>query len=35
MIRDSNAAAAAFYAQLGYDREPVLVMSRWLDGTQR
>jgi ribosomal protein S18 acetylase RimI-like enzyme len=35
MIRSSNEAAAGFYASLGYDREPVLVMSRWLDGTQR
>jgi ribosomal protein S18 acetylase RimI-like enzyme len=35
MIRSSNEAAAGFYARLGYDREPVLVMSRWLDGTQR
>jgi ribosomal protein S18 acetylase RimI-like enzyme len=35
MIRDSNKAAGEFYAKLGYDREPVLVMSRWLDGTQR
>ena len=35
MIRTSNGAAAGFYEKLGYDREPVLVMSRWLDGTQR
>ena len=35
MVRNSNAAAAQFYEKLGYDREPVLVMSRWLDGTQR
>jgi ribosomal protein S18 acetylase RimI-like enzyme len=35
MIRASNAAVANFYEKLGYDREPVLVMSRWLDGTQR
>jgi ribosomal protein S18 acetylase RimI-like enzyme len=35
MIRSSNEAAAGFYSKLGYDREPVLVMSRWLDGTQR
>jgi ribosomal protein S18 acetylase RimI-like enzyme len=35
MIRNSNEAAAGFYGRLGYDREPVLVMSRWLDGTQR
>jgi ribosomal protein S18 acetylase RimI-like enzyme len=35
MIRSSNEGAAGFYGKLGYDREPVLVMSRWLDGTQR
>ena len=35
MIRSGNEAAAGFYARLGYQREPVLVMSRWLDGTQR
>jgi ribosomal protein S18 acetylase RimI-like enzyme len=35
MIRSTNEAAAGFYASLGYEREPVLVMSRWLDGTQR
>lgn len=31
MIRDSNAAVAAFYAHCGYGGEPVKVMSRWLD----
>ena len=35
MIRNSNEAAAGFYVRLGYESEPVLVMSRWLDGTQR
>ena len=35
MIRDSNANVAAFYGALGYEREPVIVMSRWLDGTSR
>jgi ribosomal protein S18 acetylase RimI-like enzyme len=35
MVRESNAAAAGFYERIGYAREPVLVMSRWLDGTQR
>lgn len=35
MVRDSNAAVAEFYERIGYEREPVLVMSRWLDGTQR
>lgn len=35
MIRNGNTEAAGFYTRLGYDREPVLVMSRWLDGTRR
>ncbi len=35
MVRDGNAAVVGFYERLGYAREPVLVMSRWLDGTQR
>lgn len=35
MVRNSNAAAAGFYQRIGYGCEPVLVMSRWLDGTQR
>ena len=35
MIRDGNAAVAEFYARLGYEPEPVQVMSRWLDGTRR
>jgi ribosomal protein S18 acetylase RimI-like enzyme len=35
MIRDTNTEVTAFYAGLGYDREPVTVMSRWLDGTER
>ena len=35
MIRDTNTEVTAFYARLGYDKEPVKVMSRWLDGTRR
>ena len=35
MIRETNAAVAAFYTALHYEREPVSVMSRWLDGTSR
>ena len=35
MIRDTNTEVTAFYARLGYDKEPVTVMSRWLDGTER
>lgn len=30
MIRDTNGAVAEFYGTLGYKREPVIVMSRWL-----
>jgi ribosomal protein S18 acetylase RimI-like enzyme len=32
MVRDGNEAAAAFYAGLGYAREPVSVYSLWLEG---
>jgi hypothetical protein len=35
MIRQSNAAVAAFYGRIDYEAEPVIVMSRWLDGTRR
>jgi ribosomal protein S18 acetylase RimI-like enzyme len=35
MARDSNAAVVGFYEHIGYEREPVVVMSRWLDGTRR
>jgi ribosomal protein S18 acetylase RimI-like enzyme len=35
MIRNTNTEVTAFYAKLGYDKEPVTVMSRWLDGTER
>ena len=31
MIRDANSAVAGFYESCGYRREPVVVMSRWLD----
>lgn len=31
MVRTSNAQVLDFYEKLGYDREPVHVMSRWLD----
>jgi hypothetical protein len=34
MVRTGNAAVADFYERIGYAREPVLVMSRWLDGTR-
>ncbi len=35
MVRSSNAETTIFYRRIGYDEEPVIVMSRWLDGTQR
>jgi len=35
MVREGNAAAQGFYEQIGYAREPVMVMARWLDGTER
>ena len=35
MVRDSNAAAIGFYRRIGYEPEPVQVLSRWLDGTLR
>jgi ribosomal protein S18 acetylase RimI-like enzyme len=31
MIRDGNLGVAAFYESCGYAREPVIVMSRWLE----
>jgi len=30
MIRDSNAQAQGFYEKLGYKKEPVITMSKWL-----
>jgi hypothetical protein len=35
MVRAGNDDAAGFYVRIGYAREPVVVMSRWLDGTNR
>ena len=35
MVRDTNNAAAGFYEALGYQREPVAVFSRWLQGQTR
>lgn len=32
MIRDDNGAVRAFYGKLGYQMEPRIVMSRWLEG---
>src|SRR5262249_49506554 len=30
LVRDSNASAASFYERLGYKREPVATLSKWL-----
>lgn len=35
MVRSSNSAVLEFYGRIGYETEPVVVMSRWLDGTAR
>lgn len=35
MVRNGNAEVVGFYGRLGYAPEPVTVMSRWLDGTER
>ncbi len=31
MVRDTNADANAFYAALGYERQPVATWGKWLD----
>jgi ribosomal protein S18 acetylase RimI-like enzyme len=31
MVRDTNEAVLGFYASLGYERNPVHVLARWLD----
>lgn len=33
MVRETNQAVLGFYDALGYERSPVTVMQRWLDGT--
>jgi ribosomal protein S18 acetylase RimI-like enzyme len=33
MVRDTNDAVLGFYDRLGYEREPVAVLSRWLTPT--
>ena len=33
MVRETNSGVVGFYDQLGYERSPVVVMQRWLDGT--
>ncbi len=30
MVRESNQAAAAYYARIGWERQPVQVFARWL-----
>lgn len=34
MVRDTNLDVVEFYDALGYEKSPVLVMQRWLDGTE-
>ena len=34
MVRDTNIGVVGFYDRLGYERSPVTVMQRWLDGTE-
>ncbi|MGC4190559.1 MAG: GNAT family acetyltransferase [Thermomicrobiales bacterium] len=34
LIRPTNTKVAGFYEHLGYERSPVTVMQRWLDGTE-
>ena len=33
LVRPTNAKVLGFYEHLGYERSPVTVMQRWLDGT--
>lgn len=35
LIREGNEAVQGFYAALGYEVEPRVAMSRWLDATKR
>lgn len=34
MVRETNVDVVGFYDRLGYERSPVTVMQRWLDGTE-
>ncbi|MGB3330067.1 MAG: GNAT family acetyltransferase [Thermomicrobiales bacterium] len=34
LIRPTNTRVLGFYEHLGYERSPVTVMQRWLDGTE-
>lgn len=34
MVRPTNTKVLGFYEHLGYERSPVTVMQRWLDGTK-
>jgi ribosomal protein S18 acetylase RimI-like enzyme len=34
MVRETNLDVVNFYERLGYERSPVTVMQRWLDGTE-
>ncbi len=35
MIRETNASVRRFYARIGYDETPRIVMARWLDDGER
>jgi ribosomal protein S18 acetylase RimI-like enzyme len=32
LVRRENASVGAFYQSIGYDEQPLIVFSRWLDG---
>lgn len=34
MVRKTNLGVVEFYDTLGYEKSPVVVMQRWLDGTE-
>ena len=34
LVRPTNTKVLGFYEHLGYERSPVTVMQRWLDGTE-
>ena len=34
LVRPANTRVLGFYEHLGYERSPVTVMQRWLDGTE-
>lgn len=34
LVRPTNTTVVGFYEDLGYERSPVTVLQRWLDGTE-